>query len=899
MSFLKKFKLLAIIGIAAIAIGGAGACNEHTHTYSEEYNYSETLHWREATCDHQEKIDMDAHIFDNACDPDCNVCGYTRTPAVHIFLNDCDTTCEVCGASRDVDPHVYDDAHDPTCNECGQERNVGEHIYDNDCDATCNECDHVRVVNEHIYDNNCDASCNECGHTRIPSDHIYDNKCDDTCNECGQKRTVEGHVHDNDCDTTCNNCCEEREVGDHIYDNDCDPTCNECGDIRIPSDHQYDNDCDTTCNECGEVRETCGHQHDHNCDTTCNECGEVREVDGHLYDNDCDGTCNECGEVRTPSDHIYSNQCDTTCDECGHERTVEEHVWSEGYKFDEYEEVHFHYCIHCDIKGPRQQCVYDQEVAEDAYLYQAATTTTKAKYYRSCKCGNYAPSTDNVFELEKLPANLVAKLNGKYYDGLPLDPVIKTGDPDAEVSIMYADYTGGPSTTWYTTAPKDAGVYLVRIASFETETHKSGFIETSVRIEKAIINVDVNDFTLVVEQNSGKGATVLANGICDGIVEGEELYINIKPTDDSVLGVQELDIASITTEDENYQLKTTDKKATFIIRPAGESFLAVTSFGTSGSYYTITGDVSGVGIAKGDILKVPNTDIVFEVGMMRDGDGNDTVYVGDGGKLKIFSTVIIDEMDPTYYETLRSTIRLNIILVKDDIREYSDTYLMKFKFKTSEEGGRTTPIICDGTYVATLEMYGNKSRKALFLDVYGESTEGMIMPGEEVTVLVQFINNDTEKLPFKTVILPHLSTVTVYQNTLNIGEGAIAFKQREIETNFNAVAYEGAIGGKTNDSFLYYVDLTDKYDMHRMNFYATSEDADVGTNTIAYITTKFSVLVVEITDTEYIEHAGALDSNGNFYPTGSDERFVFENGCKYFIQVTLLTNMDAFYLALI
>ena len=41
---------------------------------------------------------------------------------VHIYDNACDTTCNLCGAERQVPDHTYDDAKDLICNECGYER---------------------------------------------------------------------------------------------------------------------------------------------------------------------------------------------------------------------------------------------------------------------------------------------------------------------------------------------------------------------------------------------------------------------------------------------------------------------------------------------------------------------------------------------------------------------------------------------------------------------------------------------------------------------------------------------------------------------------------------------------------------------------------------------------------
>ena len=42
--------------------------------------------------------------------------------------------------------HVYDNACDSDCNECGATRAVGDHVYDNIRDADCNECGGERII---------------------------------------------------------------------------------------------------------------------------------------------------------------------------------------------------------------------------------------------------------------------------------------------------------------------------------------------------------------------------------------------------------------------------------------------------------------------------------------------------------------------------------------------------------------------------------------------------------------------------------------------------------------------------------------------------------------------------------------------------------------------------------
>ncbi len=150
-------------------------------------------------------------------------------------------------AESDTKVHIYDNACDTDCNICGNTRSVPDHTYDNACDSTCNECGTVREVPDHIYDNACDAACNECGLTRSVPDHIYDNVCDTTCNECGTIRSVPDHIYDDACDTDCN-ICKSLRTAPHIHDNNCDTICNKCGEIRVTLHTPVNG----VCTECGQ-----------------------------------------------------------------------------------------------------------------------------------------------------------------------------------------------------------------------------------------------------------------------------------------------------------------------------------------------------------------------------------------------------------------------------------------------------------------------------------------------------------------------------------------------------------------------------------------------------------------------------------------------------------------------
>ena len=138
------------------------------------------------------------HNYDNACDSDCNACGYERSD-FHVYEHSCDTDCNECGAVRSI-THTYDHGCDAVCNICGYERSVPDHAYTNSCDTTCNVCDAVRSIT-HTYDYICDKTCNICGYQRDAS-HIYDDSDDVTCNACKQTLAPAAPTLESVTDTT-------------------------------------------------------------------------------------------------------------------------------------------------------------------------------------------------------------------------------------------------------------------------------------------------------------------------------------------------------------------------------------------------------------------------------------------------------------------------------------------------------------------------------------------------------------------------------------------------------------------------------------------------------------------------------------------------------------------------
>lgn len=86
----------------------------HTHNFSSEISSDENKHWY-ACSGCGEKKDEGAHVFDNDCDTNCNVCAYER---------------EITHAFGEV--LFYDDnSHWQQCSLCGEKTSEASHNWDN------------------------------------------------------------------------------------------------------------------------------------------------------------------------------------------------------------------------------------------------------------------------------------------------------------------------------------------------------------------------------------------------------------------------------------------------------------------------------------------------------------------------------------------------------------------------------------------------------------------------------------------------------------------------------------------------------------------------------------------------------------------------------------------------
>ena len=118
----------------------------HTHTYGAWSN-DDADHWHECTdaacTDKAGSVkDKAGHVYDDAADTICNVCGYVRTvtPPAPVHTH-------TYGAWSSDDADHWHECTDAACTDkAGSVKDKAAHIYDDDADTTCNVCGYVRTV---------------------------------------------------------------------------------------------------------------------------------------------------------------------------------------------------------------------------------------------------------------------------------------------------------------------------------------------------------------------------------------------------------------------------------------------------------------------------------------------------------------------------------------------------------------------------------------------------------------------------------------------------------------------------------------------------------------------------------------------------------------------------------
>ena len=171
----------------------------HTHHYSTTWSKDADNHWYDCTGCSTPK-DKATHDYTNACDTDCNTCGYVRE-IPHAYKTEW---------SKDAEKHWYE------CTICGDKKNETVHIPGADAtettDQTCTVCGYV--IKE--------ALGHTHNHNTIKNDETdHWNEC-----ACGDKTDVAAHTWD---DGVVTKEATYDEEGEKTF------TCSTCSKTKIES----------------------------------------------------------------------------------------------------------------------------------------------------------------------------------------------------------------------------------------------------------------------------------------------------------------------------------------------------------------------------------------------------------------------------------------------------------------------------------------------------------------------------------------------------------------------------------------------------------------------------------------------------------------------------------------
>lgn len=256
------------------------------------------------------------HTYSSSCDTTCD-CGYVRE-ATHIFDHACDTDCNICGVTRTIthDYAVATCTTPQTCKVCGKTTgSTLEHTYDKQVVADKYLKSAASCSSAATYYKSCE--CGAKGTTTFTNGSKLSHKSDSgtvtkkaTCTATGTKTYK--------C-TLCKATIKTETIAKvaHKYDSGKVTKAATCKATGVKT---------YTCSVCkGTKTETIAklttHTYSNNCDKSCNVCGKTRTVGAHKYSNNCDATCNYCNAKRTIK-HTYSNNCDTSCNVCKATRTI-------------------------------------------------------------------------------------------------------------------------------------------------------------------------------------------------------------------------------------------------------------------------------------------------------------------------------------------------------------------------------------------------------------------------------------------------------------------------------------------------------------------------------------------------------------------------------------------------
>ena len=157
------------------------------------------------------------------------------------------------------------------------------------------------------------------------------------------------------------------------------------------------------------------------------------------------------------SQHYYECSCGEKKDAENHEVTG---TWITT------DTHHFKECNDCGYDIDYATHAFNQEVVTDDYLKTAATTTTKAVYWKSCICG--VKSNTETFESGKLLADMANVTMSS--DEIVYGDNYSVSNIDGEATIEYK-FLGEDDEMYSESKPTNVGRYTARVTVAETNTH--------------------------------------------------------------------------------------------------------------------------------------------------------------------------------------------------------------------------------------------------------------------------------------------------------------------------------------------------------------------------------------------------------------------------------------------
>lgn len=182
---------------------------------------------------------LSTHTYDHGCDPDCNVCGQTRT-TTHVYK----TTW-----SKNKTSHYYE------CSECKEQKDTAEHTPGpaptEEAPQTCTVCGYIiKPALGHTHSFAQEWTADDTGHWYA-------------CAGCEEQGSFDAHDMENDCDPDCAVCGYTRKTA-HNYEKSWTAdgenhwrVCKGCGDMVEQNPHEPGPEATAsaaqTCSVCGYV----------------------------------------------------------------------------------------------------------------------------------------------------------------------------------------------------------------------------------------------------------------------------------------------------------------------------------------------------------------------------------------------------------------------------------------------------------------------------------------------------------------------------------------------------------------------------------------------------------------------------------------------------------------------